>query len=249
MKAAKKLYLVAFLFAIITAVLFFRYLNELQTRYQPHNLRSVVMAKKDIAANQLIGSEDIMVKKIPAEYVCQEAFNNKEAVVGRMAVNHISSGEQVAKNRVLNEKNRQKKLTYSIPKGKRAISVAINDVTAVSGFIQPGDQVDVLSTADIPVSVGGGEQVRTYCLLSLQDITVLAVGKTLPGASGTEAAKKNSSSGDTRTITLAVSPREAQMLTMAAERGRIRLMLRSPGDQERPALPALELRNLVTGGE
>lgn len=242
MKAAKKMWLLALIFALAAAVLFYRYLIILQTQYEPRNLRTVVVAKQAIEKDTIIGPEDVELRKIPGQYAHPMALQRLEDAVGKVAVGDILAGEQIVKSRILTGDNQREQMSYTVPADKRAISVAVDQVTGVAGFLRAGDKVDVLATIDTRESGAAGAG-KTYTVLALQDIQVLAVGTSLDTLPVDDKAK--STAVENKTITLAVTPRQGQILTLASERGTIRIMLRSPVDRTVKPLPPLELNELV----
>lgn len=245
MKGNKKFWILALVFALAAAVLFYQFLMELQKRYEPRDMQQVMVATRDIEQNVLIGPGDVEVARIPSPYAHPGAVRNKKEVVGKVAISKIAGGEQILRSRLLGDSRNQGRMSYTVPSGKRAISVAVNEITGVSGFIQPSDRVDVLATVNIPVTGPGGQEiVRPYTVLALQDLEVLAVGSSIQIMPETEGGAKKGTV-ESKTLTLAVEPRQALVLTMAAERGDIRLMLRPPGEKETPAIPAMELPKLI----
>jgi pilus assembly protein CpaB len=115
----------------------------------------------------------------------------------------------------------------------RAVSVRVNDVASVSGFVTPGTRVDVLVTA----TAGTGDQQTTTVL---QNVQVLASGHTLERSSTGEAQ-------NTAVITLLVTPEDAQRLTLATNEGRIQLALRNPVDTKQDEVLAANARGLFKG--
>jgi pilus assembly protein CpaB len=112
-------------------------------------------------------------------------------------------------------------LSATIPEGKRAISVAVNEVIGVAGFVIPGTMVDVLVTARVPGAVRGGEENITRTIL--ENVAVLAAGQKI----------EQDRDGKPQTvpvITLLVSPEEAGKLAMASTDGKIQLALRNTID-------------------
>lgn len=245
MKGRRKFWILALVLALAAAALFYQFLMELQKRYEPRDMVQVMAATRDIEQNALIGPGDVEAVRMPAQYAHPHAIRDKKAAVGKVAISRIAGGEQILSSRLLGDSRNQGRMAYTVPSGKRAISIAINEVTGVSGFIQPSDRVDVVVTANIPVAGSGGQEiVRPYTALALQNLEVLAVGRSFRVTPVKEegAEKKTVESS---TLTLAVEPQQALVLTMAAERGEIRLMLRPPGEKETPAIPAMELPRLV----
>jgi pilus assembly protein CpaB len=115
----------------------------------------------------------------------------------------------------------------------RAVSVRVNDVVSVAGFVQPGSRVDVLATGN----QGGGNDRQTTTVL--ENVAVIAVGKNL----------ERNPTGDTPSapvITLLVSPDDGQRLTLASE-GRIQLALRNPLDTRREQIGATRASSLYPG--
>ncbi len=243
MKGNKKFWILALILALAAAVLFYQFLMALQKKYEPKNVVQVMVATNDIEQNTVVGPGDVEIARIPSPYVHPSAVRNKKAVVGKVVISKISKGEQILSSRVLGDSTGQGRMSYTVPSGKRAISVSVNEVTGVSGFIRPSDRIDVVATVNIPVGSGGQESVKPYTVLALQDVEVLAVGKSVQVAETEGGAPKGNV--ESKTLTLAVEPRQALVLTMAAERGTIRTMLRPPGETETPAVPAMELPHFL----
>jgi len=248
MKRNKKFLMLALVFALTAAVLFYQYLLSLQKKYEPQNMEQVIVAARTIEHNSLIGPGDIKVLRVPSDYAHRDALRDKKSAEGKVAVSRIMEGEQILRSRLLGNSRNLNHMSYSVPRGKRAISVAVNDITGVSGFVKPSDRVDVVATVNIPVPGPSGQEiVRPYTVMALQDIEVLAVGNSIEVMPETEGGAKKGTV-ENKTVTLAVDPRQALILTMAAERGEIRLMLRAPGDKDLPLLAPWELRNFIASG-
>jgi pilus assembly protein CpaB len=117
----------------------------------------------------------------------------------------------------------------------RAVSVRVNEVVSVAGFVTPGTRVDVLLTG---TPTGGGDQQTTTVL---QNIAVLASGHTLERTATGEAQ-------NTPVITLLVSPDDAERLTLASSQGHIQLALRNPLDTRQEQVPASFAKGLYRSG-
>lgn len=239
LKGSRKYWFVAIVCGLLTAFFFYQYLQEIKARYRPDDLIPVVKASEPISRDTVINEEQVLVENLPAKYVHPDAIREIEAVTGKIAVSNISVGEEILKSKLLSHKDKGDRLAYAVPTSKRAVSIPINDISAVSGFIKVGDRVDIIATLDIPLPDSrGNEKPTVFSILSLQDIEVLSVGENLDIVN-----KKNP--GEARTLTLAVSVQEAQALVLASEKGNLRLLLRSPVDDSRVELPPLELKNLL----
>ncbi len=117
-------------------------------------------------------------------------------------------------------------LTRRIPKGERALSIAVDSVSSVSSMVRPNDRVDLIATFRFPPEADGSglDQVT---MTILQNVTVLAVGQQLAGAVGPTGTNRSYS-----TVTLSVTPEEAEMLVFAQQKGTMVLTLRTPADIE-----------------
>lgn len=217
----------------------YAYLQDLRATYRAAgNFRPVVVAREKIPAQTKITETMIEVKEVPAQYVNEQALARKEEVLGRFASTVIYPGEQVLKGKIAGEKDSSQGFAFLVSSGKRAATIAVNEVSGVAGLLRPGDRVDVVSTADVPA---GAAKVTVTTLL-IQNVTVLAVNQAVevnPVKSG------NDKSVQTQTVTLEVTPQQAQTLVLASERGSVRLILRSPADSAEVALPSARLEQLA----
>jgi pilus assembly protein CpaB len=158
------------------------------------------------------------------------AFHAKSDVVGRGVILPISKGEFILPTKLAGE-NAGYGLPGLIPPGMRAMSVRVNEVVSVAGFVLPGTRVDVLLTGN---PTGAGEQQTTTVL---ENVAVIAVGPHL----------ERNSNGEPQSvpvITLLVSPDDAQRLTLASTEGRIQLVLRNPLDTRQQDLNSVSTNSL-----
>src|SRR6202007_1615323 len=162
--------------------------------------------------------------RVPASVVPPNYFRSKSQVVGRGVILPIQKGEFILPSKLAAE-NAGAGLPALIPPGMRAVSVRVNDVVSVAGFVTPGTRVDVLLTG---TPTGGSEQETTTVL---QNVAVLASGHPLERTSTGEAQ-------NVPVITLQVTPDDAQRLTLASSQGKIQLALRNPVDTRQEDVPA-----------
>lgn len=205
---------------------------------QPRNGAAPDMDEVIVAANELqvgarVEERDIKIIKIPRGDLPAGAPRRKADVVGHGVILPISKGEFILPNRLAGE-NAGAGLPALIPPGMRAVSVRVNEVVSVAGFVTPGTRVDVLLTG----SPGGTAEQQTTTVL--QNVAVLASGPRL----------ERSSTGEpqnTAVITLLVTPDDAQRLTLASNEGRIQLVLRNPLDTKQGDVPPSNSRGLYRG--
>ncbi len=160
------------------------------------------------------------------------SFTDPKAVIGRPIIDGLVPGEPVVESR-LAPKDGGSGLASVIPKGKRAVSVRVNEIIGVAGFALPKTRVDVL------VSVNpGGEKGRSASKMILQNVEVLAAGQKI----------EQDAEGKPETvnvITLLVTPDEAERLTLASNEGDIQLALRNSLDLDSVTTPGANLSALV----
>jgi pilus assembly protein CpaB len=193
----------------------------------------VIVAANDLQVGARVEERDIRIIRIPSADLPPGSPRRKADVVGHGVIIPISKGEFILPNRLAGE-NAGSGLPSLIPPGMRAVSVRVNEVVSVAGFVTPGTRVDVLLTGTPGTS---GEQQTTTVL---QNVAVLASGHTLERTSSGEAQ-------NTAVITLLVTPDDAQRLTLASTEGHIQLSLRNPLDTKQDEVPASNSRGLYKG--
>ena len=204
---------------------------------------TVVVARDLIPAGvaleeALLKEDDVLKDSAP-----EGAFAQIEDVVGRVSRFPMVRGEQVLESNLVGaEAGTREGLAFSVPPGTRAVSVAFSDVMGAGGLVVPGDRVDVLISTRAGSMFGPGETLpededpdHPTVFTLMQNVLVLAVGRTFtdPLESGQDPATlrvQEPQVAGARTITLSVSPEQAQVLFFAAERGKLGLALRPFGD-------------------
>jgi pilus assembly protein CpaB len=179
-------------------------------------MKDVVVAARPLSIGTAIKPGDVKVNKVPSDQFPKNAFTKVEEVMDRPVVSNILLEEPVILGR-LGERGSGQGIAPIIPVGMRAVTVRVTEVVGVAGFVLPGMRVDVLVTGRPPDS---NDTVTTTVL---QNIVVLSAGQTYqPDAKG-QAINAN-------TVTLLVSPEQAELLTLAGNEGRIQLVLRNGSD-------------------
>jgi pilus assembly protein CpaB len=189
----------------------------------------VMVAANDLQVGARVEEHDIKIIKIPAGDLPPGAPRKRADVIGHGVI----IPEFILPNRLAGE-NAGLGLPSLIPPGMRAVSVRVNEIVSVAGFVTPGTRVDVLLTG---TPGANGEQETTTVL---QNVAVLASGHTLERNSTGEAQ-------NTAVITLLVSPDDAQRLTLASQEGHIQLALRNPLDTKQDEVPSTISRTLFKG--
>jgi pilus assembly protein CpaB len=210
---------VALILAGLASFAAYRYLQEQERKIEQAKaeLELVVVAATDIPAGEPLIQEQIETVSWPKTNLPRGGVNNPMLVLGRLAIKDFVAGEPILESKLAPSDGTGGVMNYIIPDGKRAITVAVDQVSGVSGFVLPDSRVDVIVTVDPP---GGSKQSRTI----LQDMRVLAVGQIIDQREGKPVTVP--------TVTLAVTPDEAERMAMASTEGRLQLALRKFGDQE-----------------
>ena len=176
----------------------------------------VVVAALDIPFGQKIEQAHVKVVEWPSGNSPKGAFADPALLEGRIAKQSFLPGEVILEERVV-EHLGGSTLASIVEPNKRAVTVRVNDVIGVAGFLLPGNRVDILSTR----SKGKAESVTETIL---QDIKVLAVDQT--------ASTDKDRPVVVRAVTLELSPAEAELLVKATSEGTLQLTLRNPLDSE-----------------
>lgn len=189
----------------------------------------VVIASKDLQEGTTLEPSHVKMATIPERFVQPYAVRAPREVVGKVAAVPIAEGEQVLLNKLRRVEDTPVGSTLSslMPKGRRAVTIAVDSLTGVGGFVRPGDVVDLMWTLKLPPEAGQKDgQVITLTLF--QDVPVLAIGGDMTGRRAQPAASSEGSSKEPRefTVTAALTPQEIAFLLFAREQGRIQLSLR-----------------------
>lgn len=182
----------------------------------------LAVAARPLPVGTMVTPDDVKLVPWPASAQVPGAFTTREQVVNRGLIDAMVENEPFSEAK-LAPVGAGAGLPPTIPEGMRAVSIRVNEVIGVAGFVVPGTRVDVL------VTVRSGQatpEPQTRVVLS--NVQVLAAGTRYDQDRATAEGKPI----PTSVVTLAVTPEDAEKLTLAAEEGRVMLTLRNPLDQE-----------------
>lgn len=185
--------------------------------------RPVIVAAADLDLGTELKPEDLRVINWPANAVPAGAIATVDEVVGRGLIMPVIENQPILPM-ALASKEMGAGLPPAIPEGLRAVSVRVNEVIGVAGYVLPGTRVDVVATVN--PSEQRGEMTSKVVLTNVQ---VLAAGTKIE-----RTADKNKPV-PVSVVTLLVNPDEAERLTLASTEGKIQLALRNPLDKTSPA--------------
>ena len=207
----------------------YRYVQKLPAPTAAAKLqtRPVVIAVANLDLGASLRPEDLRVIDWPAESVPAGAFEHVEDVVGRGIIQPVVQNEAILPNK-LASKEAGAGLPPVIRPGYRALSVRVNDVVGVAGYVLPGTHVDVVATVN-PTN----NQTDVTSKVVLTNVEVLASGTKIER--DTEQNKPIAVS----VVTLLVNPIDTERLTLASTEGKIQLALRNPLDVATPSTPGI----------
>ena len=228
--------LAALAFGLIAAVSVSRYLANAQAYTK--NLNNVVIAKVDIPVGSRIIQEQLTVAQLPRSVAPEGTYQKiDDQLIGRVAVTRIAAREPITESR-LAPVGAAAGLSSVIPEGYRAMNVRVDDVVGISGFIMPNTLVDIVVVIDPP---DNGNQRERISKIVLQNIKVLANGGNLDKPKNEKEVER------VKTVTLQVTPEQAEKLALASSEGRLQLVMRNSIDQGDEVTPGANKKSLLSG--
>lgn len=209
------------------AVATYRYIQNIPAKEVSLPTTPVVVAAADLALGAELRREDLRVIAWPADAMPAGSFKDPQEIIGRGLIQPMAQNEAVLPSK-LAPVGAGAGLPPVIPEGMRALSVRVNDVIGVAGYVLPGTRVDVVATVN-PTN----QQTDITSKVVLTNVLVLAAGTRIEQDS--EEDKPISVS----VVTLLVDPAEAERLTLASTEGKIQLALRNPLDKTMPPTPGI----------
>ena len=226
------------LFALVAVAL---YLNVRErSLLELAALQDVVVSTRDILSNTVIDERNVAPARVPQKYVQPGALTSMSDAVGRVATVPIPRGSQVT-GTGLQEGGREA-LAFQVPRGMRAVSIAVNDVSGVAGLVKAGNFVDLVGIFEygVPSGSSGGQQTytqeRTETLTLAQNVQVVAVGAEVKGAASAPRAPAGAQNQaavppperiTVQNMTLLLTPAQVQEVVLAQHVGTLTISLRS----------------------
>lgn len=258
----RKAFIIAAVFGVIAAFLTLMYLRNAKSEGNKSlATATVVVAVRDIPERTKIREGMVEVKEVPIDGMHNLALTEKQAAIGQITRVPIAEGEQILSNKVADQ-IRDVGFSANIPEGKRGVAVGVTEVVATGGHVGVGDFVDVIGVFEVfdpnvktAFGTGNGQAEKAKVFTSatiLQNIQVLAVAQKSDPEVQTAGKVGDASKRDTtaalKSVTLAVTPEQAEKLFMAEEVGKLRLSLRPFGeDEQRKVVPVYNSLDQIVG--
>src|SRR3954469_21458775 len=208
-------------------------IHNTPVKVQQAPTQPVVVASNDLALGTELKADDLRVVNFPQGQAPEGAFARVNDVVGRGLITPIVKSEVVLPAK-LASKEAGSGLPPVIPEGMRPVSVRVNEVIGVAGYVLPGNRVDILATAS-PTD----QHADTTTKLILSNVQVITAGTRM------EQDKKKAKPMQVTVVTLLVFPDQAERLALASTEGKIQLALRNPLDQGAPETPGIKTAGLM----
>ena len=208
---------------------------EAQNKKQPIATQTLVVASKPLRFGAEANASSLREIPWPEEAIPAGAFNRIADVIGsggrRVVLTPIEANEPILASKITGPGQRAT-LSAMLTNGMRAVTVRVNDVEGVAGFVLPGDRVDVALTRQLDKTVATSDVV-------LQNTRVLAIDQT--------ADERNDKPSVAKAVTLEVDTASAQKLSLAASVGTLSLLLRKAGEAGSDTTRRITLSDLVNG--
>ena len=193
-----------------------------------------VVATHDLEMGQLITKDDVKLVAWPASSPVAKGFTTIEMVLNRGLLDRVATNEPLTESKVA-PLEAGAGLAPTIVEGMRALSIKVNDVIGVAGYVVPGAHVDVIVTL---TDRNGGEGSMTRVVVS--DVEVLTAGTQIDREKARDGQPIQAS-----VVTLLVTPPDAERISLAASEGSIMLTLRNPLDRTRTETPGVRTAALL----
>jgi pilus assembly protein CpaB len=218
MKKPTNIFLLAIVLGSLSAALIYRHLHGLRLELETARRAAteVVVAGEKIPIGSRIEAYQLRTVAWPSDLLPDGALKEAAPAVGKVVRTSIEKNQPLLQSQLIGEGRGL--LPLLITEGMRAMSVKVDDVAGVSGFITPSSRVDVLAAGN---AEGSGQDLHGKVIL--QNVTVLATGKSIE--------QRDNKPVEVPTVTLLVSPNDAEKLTLATRRDPVRLALRNFQDE------------------
>jgi len=228
----------AIVFAVVAAGLMYNYLQK-QEQLKTGVYQTIVVAAMEIPIGSKITDTMVKTAPWPKESVPPGSATDPKVLTaaGRINIRNIPAGEPITEDKLAPTGGAAGAgfMTYVVPPGHRAVTVAVNEVAGVAGFITPGNKVDVVLTTPLP-----GSPNETISKIVLQNVPVLATGQIAQET-------KDGKPVVVPTVTLDLTPEDSENLVLAANKGPLQLLLRNYSDSAEVAGRGATIRKVLGG--
>jgi pilus assembly protein CpaB len=227
--------MLAMVAAVLAAIVVFSALKnrEAQVQVALAQTQDIVVAARDVQVGEKLTGDDIKLVRWSRQSVPEGAFTDPSMVGNSYARNEIVAGQPIVGHSLIQGDKIPGIMPMIIPAGMRAMSVAVDEVGDISGFVKPHTHVDVL----VAISGTGADNNQPYSKIVLQNIEVIAVEQQID--------KGNDEAEVAKDVTLLVTPHDAEKLGLASREGTLRLAMRNYNDDKIVATTGSDFTDLL----
>lgn len=241
----KKVKVFALISAVIAAVLLYNFLTTLSEPASAEVVKAgVITASVNIPPNTIITEDMVKITLLSVEAIHADVIKDTDFALGKVSSSEIMAGEQILSSKLISAEggNGNGTLAYEIQPGTRAITIGVGNLSGVAGMIKPKNTVDIIAQFQKKEpQPDGKEKDIDYTTMLAENITVLAVDNVL-----SQNGKSTNEDGETYTsVTLQVTPKQAMELSLSEYKGQLRIILRSPLDDNITSLPSITFDDVI----
>jgi pilus assembly protein CpaB len=221
LKAVTTVAVIALVLAGVASWLVYDYLSKKSEETEAGKGKGIVVATADIPVGSKLNQTHLKMVAWPAASIPPGSFNDTKALIDRISIRPVGPGEPLTEAKLMPKDGAPGAgiMTYIIPDGHRAVTVAVNEVAGVAGFLSPHNKVDVVLTTLPP---GSNDPNATISKIVLQNVPILATGQITEQKDGKPVVVP--------TVTLDMIPDDAEKLVVASSKGSLQMLLRSIKD-------------------
>jgi len=224
--------------AVLAAVVVFSALKnrEAQVEVALAQTQDIAVAARDLRVGEKLSTTDVKLVRWSRQSMPDGAITDPAMVSNSFAKNEIVAGQPVTQRNLISADSMPGVMPMIIPPGMRAMSVAVDEVGDISGFVKPRTHVDVL----VALSGAGPDNAKPYSKIILQNVEVIAVAQQIDrGKDEPEVVK---------VVTLLVAPHDAEKLGLATRDGTLRLVMRNYNDEKMVPTAGSDFADLLGPG-
>ena len=236
-KAVVVVAVVAVAFAGLASWLVYDYLRKTAESTRTSQGQQIMVAAVDIPLGGVINATQVKSAGWARESVPPGSIADAKGCMGRVAIRSISAGEPITETKLMPREGGAATgiMSFIVPQGHRAVTVAVNEVAGVAGFLSPQNRVDVVTT------VTPTNSQETISKIVLQNVPILAIGQLTEQKEGKPVVVP--------TVTLDLTPDDAEKLVLAANKGSLEMLLRNVTDASKVETRGATIGRVLTGFE
>ncbi len=228
---------IALLFAGLASWGIYSYLSKESAKSKATG-QPILVAAVDMPIGAKITAAQLKTAHVPAENIPQGSFTAPQQLEGRIVVRQLTAGDTITEQKLMPKEGASAAgvMTYIVPQGHRAVTVGVNEVAGVAGFLAPNNRVDVVLTAEMPNTANS-----TISKIVLQNVPILATGQITEQKEGKPVIVP--------TVTLDLTPDDAEKLVLASHKGSLQLLLRNIIDTAEVEAKGATVAKVISGIE